>query len=90
MLKSQEIRLGAPEMDSLRLGMGWKKNDLSKTQILIESTFGKSHPGSVHLNKLVEVAIKKLTTLNASPSDYYGTDICDGQAQGHDGMNFSV
>ena len=90
MLKSQEIRLGAPEMDSLRLGMRWKKSDLSKTQILIESTFGKSHPGSVHLNKLVEVAIKKLTTLNASPSDYYGTDICDGQAQGHDGMNYSL
>lgn len=90
MLNSQKVRMEAPEMDSLRLGMGWKKNDLSKAQILIESTFGKSHPGSVHLNKLVEVAMKRLTSLNAAPSDYYGTDICDGQAQGHDGMNYSL
>lgn len=30
--------------------------DLSKPQIFIESTFGDSHPGSGHLDKLVEAA----------------------------------
>ena len=49
MLKSQEVRKLAPEMDPLRMGMGWKEEDLTKPQILIESTYGQSHPGSAHL-----------------------------------------
>ena len=52
MLKSQEVRKLAPEMDPLRMGMGWKEEDLTKPQILIESTYGQSHPGSAHLLNL--------------------------------------
>ena len=54
MLKSQEMRKLAPEMDPLRIGTGWKKEDLEKPQIMVESTYGDSHPGSGHLNLLVE------------------------------------
>lgn len=35
-MKSQEIRNLAPEMDPLRLGMGWTVEDLDKPQIIIE------------------------------------------------------
>ena len=49
MLRSEEVRKLAPEMDPLRMGMGWKVDDLSKPQIIVESTFGDSHPGSAHL-----------------------------------------
>lgn len=52
MLKSQEVRKLAPEMDPLRMSMGWKEEDLTKPQILIESTYGQSHPGSAHLLNL--------------------------------------
>ena len=45
-LTSQKLRKIAPELDPLRLGTGWKLEDLSKPQIMIESTFGDSHPGS--------------------------------------------
>ena len=48
-LRSQEMRKLAPELDPLRIGTGWKPEDLSKPQIFIESTFGDSHPGSGHL-----------------------------------------
>ena len=51
---SQRMRALAPEWDPLRLGTGWKKEDLGKVQILIESTFGDSHPGSGHLDRLAE------------------------------------
>lgn len=90
MLYSQEIRKIAPEMDSLKRGMGWDTKDLGKMQIIVESTYGKSHPGSSHLNTIVNEAMNELTNLDAKPSDYYATDICDGQAQGHDGMNYSL
>lgn len=53
-MKSQEMRALAPELDPLRIGTGWKPEDLSKPQVIIESTFGDSHPGSVHLNTLAE------------------------------------
>ena len=35
-LISQKMRSLAPELDPLRLGTGWKKEDLSKPQIIIE------------------------------------------------------
>ena len=45
-LTSQKMRKLAPELDPLRIGTGWKPEDLSKPQIIIESTFGDSHPRS--------------------------------------------
>lgn len=59
-LRSQKLRELAPEIDPLRLGTGWKLEDLSKPQIIIESTFGDSHPGSGHLLTLVEESKKVL------------------------------
>ena len=53
-LVSQEMRKLAPELDPLRIGTGWKKEDLGKVQVMVESTFGDSHPGSGHLNILVD------------------------------------
>ncbi|WP_125153565.1 dihydroxy-acid dehydratase [Clostridium rectalis] len=90
MLISQEIRAKAPEMDSLRLGSGWKVEELSKPQIIIESSFGHSHPGSAHLDKLVEEAFKGVNINGGRAAKFFVTDICDGQAQGHDGMNYSL
>ena len=87
---SQEVRKIAPEMDPLRRGMGWSVDDLSKPQIIIESTFGDSHPGSAHLDKFVNQAMAGVNELGGKGSRFYATDICDGQAQGHDGINYSL
>lgn len=88
--ESQKIRKTAPEMDPLRMGMGWTAEDLEKPQILIESTFGDSHPGSAHLFGLVEEARKGVNETGGKAARYFATDICDGMAQGHDGMNYSL
>ena len=53
-LISQKMRTLAPELDPLRIGTGWKPEDLAKPQVIIESTAGDSHPGSGHLGVLVE------------------------------------
>lgn len=87
---SQEIRKIAPEMDPLRMGMGWKAEDLSKPQIMIESTFGDSHPGSAHLFSLVEQAAQGVYSCGGKAARYFTTDICDGMSQGHDGINYSL
>ena len=89
-LTSQKLRKMAPELDPLRLGTGWKPEDLSKPQIFVESTFGDSHPGSGHLDKLVEAACRGIAGAGGHGARYFCTDICDGESQGHDGINFSL
>lgn len=89
-LTSQKLRKIAPELDPLRLGTGWKLEDLSKPQIMIESTFGDSHPGSGHLLDLVEEARQGVAEAGGFGARYFCTDICDGEAQGHDGINYSL
>ena len=89
-LKSQEMRKLAPELDPLRIGTGWKREDLSKPQIFIESTYGDSHPGSGHLNILAEEVRKGVAQAGGFGARYYVTDICDGESQGTDGINFSL
>lgn len=89
-LRSQKLREIAPELDPLRLGTGWKLEDLSKPQIIIESSFGDSHPGSGHLLELVEEARAGVSEAGGHGARYFCTDICDGEAQGHDGINYSL
>ena len=89
-LTSQKMRKLAPEMDPLRIGCGWNKEDLSKPQIMIESTSGDSHPGSAHLPILVEEARRGIFEAGGFCARYACTDICDGESQGTDGINFSL
>ncbi|MCI8817695.1 MAG: dihydroxy-acid dehydratase [Oscillibacter sp.] len=90
MLTSQHMRSLAPELDPLRLGTGWMPEDLAKPQIFIESTFGDSHPGSGHLDKLVEAVREGAAQAGGHGARYFCTDMCDGESQGTDGINFSL
>lgn len=89
-LISQKMRALAPELDPLRLGTGWTREDLAKPQIMVESTFGDSHPGSGHLDKLVEAVCRGVADAGGHGARYFCTDICDGESQGTDGINFSL
>ena len=89
-LTSQKMRKLAPELDPLRLGTGWKPEDLAKPQIIVESTFGDSHPGSGHLDRLAEAVRRGIADAGGHGARYFCTDICDGESQGTDGINFSL
>lgn len=89
-LISQKMRTLAPESDPLRLGTGWSPEDLGKPQIFVESTFGDSHPGSGHLDKLVAAACRGIADAGGHGARYFCTDMCDGESQGTDGINFSL
>lgn len=90
MLRSQEIRKQGPEIDALRMGMDWKAEDLDKMQIVIANTYGNGHPGSFHLDKYVNILKEELKLNEVMGSRMTTSDICDGIAQGHDGMNYSL
>lgn len=89
-LNSQRVRALAPENDPLKIGMGWTIEDLDKPQILVESTYGDSHPGSAHLMQFVDEVMRGISDEGGRGARYFTTDICDGIAQGHDGINYSL
>ena len=86
--KSAPQRLLWAQFDALQMGSGWDEEDITKPQILLEDVFGDSHPGSVHLAGLMEQAKSGVFEKGGFPAQYHTTDICDGCAQGHDGMNY--
>ncbi len=86
--KSASERLLWAQFDALQLGTGWDEEDIKKPQILVEDVFGDSHPGSVHLNQLTEQVKYGVFETGGFPAQFHATDICDGCAQGHDGMNY--
>ncbi|WP_312279308.1 dihydroxy-acid dehydratase [Oscillibacter sp.] len=85
--KSIKERALWAQFDALEMGSGWDDTDITKPQIMIEDVFGDSHPGSVHLNQLAEQAKFGVFEKGGFPAQYHATDVCDGCAQGHDGMN---
>lgn len=90
MLKSQSVRAAGPEVDPLWLGTNRTAADLSKPQILIDTTYGDSHPGSKHLMSVAESTKYSMYAAQAMPAVYTVTDICDGVATGHRGMGYSL
>lgn len=86
--ESKKIREDWVQVDALCCGTGWDESDLGKPQILIEDVFGSSHPGSFHLDQLAEEASIGIYQDKGKPAFFHGTDICDGWAMLHDGMNY--
>ncbi len=86
--KSRKIRKEWLQVNALCCGMDWDEADLGKPQILIEDAFGDSHPGSVHLDDLGKAASIGVFQEGGKPARFHATDICDGWAMMHSGMNF--
>lgn len=85
---SENERYIWPQFDALQLAIGWDEEDLRRKQVLVEDVFGDSHPGSAHLGRLAEQVKIGVYQSGGKPGHFHTTDICDGCAQGHDGMNY--
>lgn len=91
MFKHQRLRDQAPEIEALKLGVGCSVKDFEKPFVFIGSTAGDSHPGSVHLQQMALEIKENINKTNKYRAfNYYATDICDGMAQGHEGMFYSL
>lgn len=86
--KSKKVREDWIQIDALSCGTGWDERDLRNPQILVEDAYGSSHPGSFHLDGLAEEASIAVFQEGGRPANFHGTDICDGWAMLHDGMNY--
>ncbi|WP_291329504.1 dihydroxy-acid dehydratase [Desulfovibrio sp. UCD-KL4C] len=86
--KCERVRDLWSQIDALMMGMNWTREDVNKPQIIIDDVQGDSHPGSYHLDILSEEASIGVYEAGGRPAKFHVTDICDGWAQGHEGMNF--
>jgi dihydroxy-acid dehydratase len=89
-LRSQRLRRVNHQGDALRLGMNWTEEDLAKPQILVESAYGMGHPGTYHFRPLIEEVSNGVFEAGGKPGVFYASDICDGVAQAHSGMSYSL
>ena len=86
-IRSERERALWAQFDALQMGTGWDEGDIVKPQILVEDAYGDSHPGSIHLMQVSEHVCRSIYEKGGCPGRFHATDICDGCAQGHDGMN---
>ena len=89
-MRSQRLRLVNHQGDALRLGMDWTEEDLAKPQVLVDSAYGMGHPGTFHFRPLIEEVSNGVFEAGGKPGVFTVSDICDGVAQAHDGMSYSL
>ena len=88
--RSDVIQACSPQVPSLYAPAGYTRDDLAKPHIMVHSTAGEAHPGSYHLDRLVQQARLGVEIAGGTAFKYTTSDICDGIAQGHDGMNYPL
>lgn len=89
-LRSQRLRSVNYQGDALRLGMNWTEEDLAKPQVLVDSAYGMGHPGTFHFRPLIEEVSNGVFEAGGKPGVFTVSDICDGVAQAHAGMSYSL
>jgi dihydroxy-acid dehydratase len=89
-LRSQRLRQANFQGDALRLGMNWTEEDLAKPQVLVDSAHGMGHPGTFHFRPLIEEVSNGVFEAGGKPGVFTVSDICDGVAQAHAGMSYSL
>ena len=89
-LRSQRLRSVNYQGDALRLGMNWTEEDLDKPQVLVDSAYGMGHPGTFHFRPLIEEVSNGVFEVGGKPAVFTVSDICDGVAQAHEGMSYSL
>lgn len=87
-LRSDALRQNAPETLPLYLSGAVTEEDYSKPFVLVHSTHGQSHPGSYHLDRLTRQVTLGVHERGGAGFSFTTTDLCDGVATGHDGMNY--
>ena len=68
--KSHDDRMLWAQFDALEMGSGWEDTDILRPQIMVESVYGDSHPGSTHLNQMVEQAVYGVYQCGGKPAKY--------------------
>jgi dihydroxy-acid dehydratase len=75
---------------ALLLGLGLNHSDLQKPLIGVSNSFTDIVPGHTHLNELARAIREGICAAGGVPLEFNTCAVCDGLAQGHHGMAYSL
>ncbi len=91
-LRSGEITQGTERVAhrALLFAVGLKRADFQRPLIAIVNSWNEIVPGCVHLRPLADEVKKAVREAGAIPLEFNTIAVCDGMAQGHVGMSYSL
>ena len=69
---------------------GFTDEDLSKPLVAVVNSWNELVPGHIHLNALSEHVKRGILAAQGTPIEFNTIALCDGIAQGHEGMRMSL
>lgn len=75
---------------AILLGLGLNRSDLQKPLIGVVNSSTDIVPGHIHLEELSRVIREGICSGGGVPREFHTCAVCDGLAQGHSGMAYSL
>jgi dihydroxy-acid dehydratase len=73
---------------SMLYACGWTYEEIQRPFVAVVNTYNEMHPGHMHLKTLAERVKAGVRTAGGLPTEFYTLSLCDGLANGHEGMKF--
>lgn len=91
-LRSREITQGSERTAHRALlhAIGLSRDDLKKPLVAVVNSWNELVPGCVHLRSVAEAVKRGIADAGGVPLEFNTIAVCDGLAQGHAGMKYSL
>lgn len=93
-LRSKRILEGRDELRAERLGlmeaMGFTRKEFDRPLIAVANSWNEIVPGSYHLREISKMVKDGIRTAGGTPIEFNTIAVCDGMAEGHEGMRYSL
>jgi dihydroxy-acid dehydratase len=75
---------------ALLFSLGLKRKDFSKPKVAVVNSWNEIVPGCIHLKGVSEQVKRGVFEAGAVPLEFNTIAVCDGLAQGHQGMHYAL
>jgi len=75
---------------SMLYACGWNYHEIKHPFVAIVNTYNEMHPGHQHLRAIAERVKAGVRTAGGIPSEFSSIALCDGLANGHEGMKYPL
>jgi dihydroxy-acid dehydratase len=73
---------------SMLYACGFTHEEIKRPFVAVVNTYNEMHPGHMHLRTLAERVKAGVRTAGGLPTEFCTLSLCDGLANGHEGMKF--
>ena len=91
-MRSEEIKEGLERAGHRALlhALGVIREELGKPFVAVVNSYSEIVPGHLHLRELAEAVKRGVRAAGGVPFEFNTVAVCDGLAQGHRGMRYSL